>query len=473
MGWDAKSRRAADGFHDPAVNCELSTVNYCGFMAETTDIRNDKKTIFGWAMYDWANSAYITIFGAVIGAFFTGSIMMGDTYWGLSGEALFSILIGIGSIILMLVMPVLGAAADFAGAKKRFLRNFAFVGAFFTLVVAFIPEGLVPWFLVVVIVSQFGFVAANVFYDGFLPEIASDDTIDRVSSKGFALGYLGGGLYLLVAFVLIFLSSDDSALTETLAARIAIFGSGIWWIGFSLFSLKRLPDDQGRSDSGGLKMYASIGFERTVSTVKKLGQFPQLLLFVVAFIIYNSGTGTVIAVSGVYAENTLGLELQTIAFAFLLVQFIAFFGALMFGWLATTIGPKNAVMISLVVWTGIAAGAYFIPEGSSVGFLSMAVVVGFVLGGVQALSRSLYGTMIPEEASAEFFGFYSVFSKLSGIGPLVFGAVSAATGSGRTAILSVGAFFIVGLILLAIVDLDKARASREHWKFEGSEAEVV
>lgn len=439
-------------------------------------VRNDKRTIFGWAMYDWANSAYITIFGAVIGAFFTGSIMRGDTYWGLTGEALFSILVGIGSILLLLAMPILGAIADFADAKKRFLRNFAFVGAFFTLIIPFIPDGQVPLFLLIVIISQFGFVAANVFYDGFLTDISSDDTIDRISSKGYALGYLGGGLYLLLAFVLIFLSSDaeGAVLTETLAARIAIFGSGVWWIGFSLFALSRLPDDPDGSEvRRGLAVYASIGFKRTISTMKKLKKFPQLLLFVVAFIVYNSGTGTVIAVSGPYAEDTLNLDLQTIALAFLIVQFVAFFGALMFGALAKVIGPKYAVMVSLVVWTGIAAGAYFIPEGSAMGFLALASVVGFVLGGVQALSRSLYGTMIPEEASAEFFGFYSVFSKLSGIGPLVFGAVSAATGSGRTAILSVAAFFIVGLILLAMIDVDKARESRAHWKFEGPQAEVV
>ncbi len=439
-------------------------------------VRNDKRTIFGWAMYDWANSAYITIFGAVIGAFFTGSIMRGDTYWGLTGEALFSILVGIGSILLLLAMPILGAIADFADAKKRFLRNFAFIGAFFTLIIPFIPDGQVPLFLLIVIISQFGFVAANVFYDGFLTDISSDDTIDRISSKGYALGYLGGGLYLLLAFVLIFFSSDaeGAVLTETLAARIAIFGSGVWWIGFSLFALSRLPDDPDGSEvRRGLAVYASIGFKRTISTMKKLKKFPQLLLFVVAFIVYNSGTGTVIAVSGPYAEDTLNLDLQTIALAFLIVQFVAFFGALMFGALAKVIGPKYAVMVSLVVWTGIAAGAYFIPEGSAVGFLALASVVGFVLGGVQALSRSLYGTMIPEEASAEFFGFYSVFSKLSGIGPLVFGAVSAATGSGRTAILSVAAFFIVGLILLAMIDVDKARESRAHWKFEGPQAEVV
>jgi UMF1 family MFS transporter len=431
--------------------------------------RNDKRTIFGWAMYDWANSAYITIFGAVIGAFFTGTIMLGDTYWGLSGEALFSILIGLGSIILLLAMPILGAVADYTDSKRRMLRNFAFIGAAFVLVTPLVPAGQVPLFLLLVIVSQFGFVASNVFYDGFLPDITTDETIDKVSSKGFALGYLGGGLYLLMAFVLILFSGDeaDAALSEALAARIAIFGSGLWWIGFSLFSLSRLPKDaESSGERRSLSEFASIGFNRTMDTTRKLKHFPQLLMFIVAFILYNSGTGTVIAVSGVYAEDTLGLELKTIAMAFLLVQFIAFFGALMFGVLAKRIGPKAAIIVSLVIWTGIAAAAYFIPEGSSAGFLGLAAFVGFVLGGVQALSRSLYGTMIPEAASAEFFGFYSVFSKLSGIGPLVFGMVSAATGSGRVAIVSVAAFFLVGMLLLAKVDVEAARASRQEWDFE-------
>jgi UMF1 family MFS transporter len=437
-------------------------------MTNQAPLRNDKRTIFGWAMYDWANSAYITIFGAVIGAFFTGTIMTGDTYWGMSGEALFSILIGLGSIVLLLAMPILGAVADYTNAKRRFLRNFAFVGAAFAVLIAFVPDGQVAIFLVIVVVSQFGFVAANVFYDGFLPEIATDDTIDQVSSKGFALGYLGGGLYLLFALILILFSSDEpgATLNETFAARIAIFGSGVWWVLFSFVALARLPADGTGGARRSLGEYASIGFSRTIETMRKLREFPQLLMFVIAFIIYNSGIGTVIAISGPYAEDTLGLELETIALAFLIVQFIAVGGAFMLGALAKRIGPKTSVLITLVVWIGVAVMAYFIPEGGSTSFLALAAVIGFVLGGVQALSRSLYGTMIPEEASAEFFGFYSVFSKLSGIGPLMFGVVSAATGSGRTAILSIAVFFVVGFILLARVDIDEARASRDEWDFE-------
>jgi len=234
-----------------------------------------------------------------------------------------------------------------------------------------------------------------------------------------------------------------------------------------LFSLARLPNDGPASAKKSIAEYASIGFNRTLATGRKLKMFPQLLLFVIAFVIYNSGVGTVIAVSGPYAEDTLGLELTTIGLAFLLVQFIAFFGALMFGRLARRIGPKQAVMVSLVVWTGLAVVAFFLPEGSDIGFLALASIVGFVLGGVQALSRSLYGSMIPEEAPAEFFGFYSVFSKFSAIfGPLIFAAVDIATGSARLSILFLTAFFIIGGALLSRVDVEAARASRNEWSLD-------
>jgi MFS transporter, UMF1 family len=190
---------------------------------------------------------------------------------------------------------------------------------------------------------------------------------------------------------------------------------------------------------------------------------------VLAFMFYNDAVQTVIAVTGAYAEETLGLGTTEIIIVFLITQFVAFFGALGFGWLAAMMGAKRAILASLVVWALTAGSAYFLPEGEALPLYGLAVIVGFVLGGVQALSRSLYGTMIPEEASAEFYGFYSVFSKFSAIwGPLVFAVVSNATGSGRPAILSVVAFFVIGFVLLARVDVGAARESRERWVFENA-----
>ena len=457
-----------------------------------TAIKNDQKTVFGWAMYDWANSAYATTSGAIVAAFFTGTIVPDEGFWGLSGETLWASVVSIGAFILFLGMPVLGAVADYTSSKRRFLWFFAMLGAFFTITVPFAPDGAVPLFLFLFLISQIGFVAANVFYDGFLPNITTDETIDRVSSKGFALGYIGGGLYVLLAFVLILLSGDDSitGLSETGAARVAIAGAGVWWIGFTIFSLRRLPEvgdaepiPEELSHLPRWRAYASIGFGRTVGTAKKLLGFQHILLFVIAYMFYNDGTQTIINVSGAYAEDTLNLETEQIVIVFLIVQFVAFFGALFFGRLADKVGAKRAIIVSLFIWTAIAVAGFLLPaqaEDADQMFSSeaslvylLAIIIGFVLGGVQALSRSLYGSMIPEEASAEFYGFFSVFSKFSAIwGPLLFAVVSGTTGSGRPAILSIVAFFAIGIVLLTKVDVEEARASRDRWHFEGAETTV-
>lgn len=444
----------------------------------STIVKNDKKTIFGWAMYDWANSAYATTSGAIVAPFFTGVIVGDEGFLGFSGETIWSSVVSVGAMLLFLIMPVLGAVADFSAAKRSFLRFFATLGAIFTLIVAWVPMGAVPLFLMLFLITQIGFVAANVFYDGFLPIIATEDTIDRVSSRGFAMGYIGGGLYVLIAFVLILLAGgDDFPIDEITASRIGIAGAGVWWILFTMFALRNLPE---HGDAQELpkqyarlpswQAYPKLGFDRTVATARKLIGFKQILLFVLAFMFYNDGTQTVINISGAYAEGTLGLELSEIIIAFLIVQFVAFGGAFAFGAISGKVGPKRAIIGNLLVWIGISIGAYYLPEGEAAAFWALAVVVGFVLGGVQALSRSLYGTMIPEEASAEFYGFFSVFSKFSAIwGPLLFAIVSAQTGSGRPAILSVLTFYVIGIVLLARVDIDEARRSRNDWSFDGAD----
>ena len=438
--------------------------------------KNDRRTIFGWAMYDWANSAYITTFAAIVAAFFTSVIVPAGSE--ANGEALWAWTLSFGAFVLFLVMPVLGAVADYASAKKKFLRFFAWFGAAITVALPFIPSGAVGLFLGVVILTQVGFVAANVFYDGFLPDISTDDTIDRISSRGYAFGYIGGGLYVLLALALILLSGDGgvTGLSEETASRIGIGGAGLWWFGFSFVSLRRLPDEtipdelpeEYRKDSLWFGL-ASLGFARTVATARKLFGFKQLLLFVLAYLFYNDAVQTVIGVTGVYADDTLGLGTTEIIVVFLIVQFVAFFGALLFGAIAGRVGAKGGILISLAIWIVVAFAAYFLPEGDALPLYGLGVVVGFVLGGVQALSRSLYGSMIPEEASAEFYGFFSVFSKFSAIwGPFIFGLISSLADSSRPAILSVVAFFAIGFILLTRVDVNQARESRKHWSFENA-----
>lgn len=441
--------------------------------APAAPARNDRRSIFGWAMYDWANSAYITVMGAVIAPLFTGTIVPEEGWNGWSGATIWAWVISGAATLLFLLMPVLGAAADYGSARRSFLLRFAVFGAVFVLILPFIPNGAVPWFVIVALMANIGYVGANVFYDALLPGLVTKDRMDRVSSKGYAYGYVGGGLYLALAMVLIFLSGDDgiTGLSSSGAARIAIFGSGVWWMVFTAYSLRRMPETgsplQLPTRYAGIptwRAYPAVGFRKTLATVRTLGRFPQLLLFVVAYIFYNDGIQTVIGISGAYAEDTLQLSLAVIGLGFLVVQFVAFGGALLFGVMADRMGSKRAILWSLGVWTLITVAAYFLPAGRILPFLGVAIVIGVVLGGVQALSRSLYATMIPEESAAEFFGFYTVFSKFSAIwGPLVFAIVSGATGSGRPAILAIAGFFLVGGTLLAMVNSERAAAQGREW----------
>lgn len=436
-------------------------------------IRNDKRTVFGWALYDWANSAYAVAAGAIVAPFFTDVIVPEEGFYGMSGETLWALLVSFGTSILFLAMPVLGAVADWTASKRRFLWSFAWTGAVMTMATPWVPAGAVVAFLLLFLVSQIGFTAANTFYDGFLPEITSDESIDRVSAKGFAYGYAGGGLFLVVALLLIVLSGDGgvTGLSETTATRLAIALAGLWWLGFSVPSMRRLPASgigrplpPGRAGQNRVAAYAAIGFRRTWDTTKKLRRFPQLLWFVIAYIVYMDGVQTVINISGAFAADTLDLSTPTIVAGFLIVQFVAFGGALAFGRLSDRIGAKRGILVGLAMWSGVVAIASFLPTGEVAPFLAATVLVGVVLGGVSALSRSLYGSMIPEEASAEFFGFFTVFSKFSAIwGPLLFGIISGVTGSGRSAISTVIVFFVVGGLLLTRVDVDIARADRARW----------
>jgi UMF1 family MFS transporter len=435
-------------------------------------------------MYDWANSAYSTaIAGAILPAYFADSIVPDGGYdlfgVNLSGESMWGLVVGFGAFFLFLVTPVLGAIADFSASKKKFLTVFAYGGAIFTSLLWFMTTGDVLVTLALFSLAQLGFVSANVFYDGFLPDISTDDTIDKISARGFAFGYVGGGLQLALSFVLIQLH-ESIGITEEAAARWSLLMAAVWWAGFSWFAFRRfhetgepqpLPDRYAGVPKW--RSYAMVGFGRTWATAKKLIGFRQLLLFLIAYMLYNDGVQTTISMSSVYASDTLDLETATIGLAFLIVQFIAFGGALFFGWLAGRIGVKQAILASLVVWSGVAVLAYFLPEGEALPFFGVAAIIGLVLGGIQALSRSLYGSMIPEEASAEFYGFFSVFSKFSAMwGPLIFAAISAIGDSGRPAILSIIVFFVVGGALLSRVDIDEARASRDRWTFDGADAVV-
>jgi UMF1 family MFS transporter len=445
-------------------------------------LKNDRRTIRSWALYDFGNSAYTTTTLAVLlPVLFADSIVPagGVTILGakLDSETLFGYVVGFTALIAFFASPTLGAVGDFSASKLRMLRLFAYTGAALSTLFAAAGPGDVRFTIVLFLVVESCWAFANVFYDSFLPHLTTNDTIDRVSSRGFAYGYLGGGLQFLVSLVIIQLSPDSFATT---AARIGIVMAGVWWLVFAVASTRGLAEPGVSSslppgyDTGWRPwQYTRLGFGRTLHTTRQLRRFPQLLLFLVAFLLYNDGVQTVIAISAVFATETLGLGAGEVALAFLAVQLVGLFGALLFGRLAERFGTKPAILGSLVLWTGVSVWGYFLPAGRFPTFLGLAAAVGLVLGGTQALSRSLYGSMIPAEASAEFYGFYSVFSKFASIwGPLLFGFVNQVTGSSRQAILSLILFFALGFVLLARVDIAKARAARDDWHFHGAEVEA-
>ncbi len=432
-------------------------------------MRNDQRTILGWAMYDWANSAFVVVIVGILPSYFGSYIVPEEGWMGLSAESLWGYMVGLISLVLFLITPVLGAIADYSARRLTFLRAFAYGGALFATCFAFVSTGDVLLAMIMFLISHFGLAAGNVFYDGILPLITTDDTIDRVSSKGYALGYIGGGIYLLFAMMFIFYA-DTFGVDEALAARIGIGGSGLWWAGFSWYALRRLrevgtaqemPLRQGESRS---LAYVRLGFRRTWVTVTRLSRHRHLLLFVVAYMFYIDGVQTVFNISAIYASETLEISTAFIALVVLVVQFTAFFGALLFGRLSEWIGPKRSVASALVVWIGVLIAAYYLPVGGNYPLLAVGMVIGVVQGGTQALSRSLYGSMIPQQASAEFFGFFSVFTKFSAIwGPIIFATFREVTGSSRPAVLSLISFFAVGFILLSFVNVEKARAGRSDW----------
>ena len=442
------------------------------------DVRNDRRTIFGWAMYDWANSAYATTtMAAILPAMFSDSIVPEGGYplfgrlW--DGQTLWAFLVSFAAFLVFLLAPVLGAIADFTAAKKRFLRVFAYGGALFATLLCFVGTGDVLLTMALFLISQMGFVSANVFYDGFLPDISTPGTIDRISAKGYAFGYLGGGLQFALSLILIQLHAQFG-ICQTTAVQLALAMVGVWWFVFSTIAFSRLRETGDRQVLPAryrartpIVAYVGIGFGRTWDTARKLLGFRQLSLFLLAYMIYNDGVQTVIAMASSYAADTLRLELWVIMAAMLVIQVVAFVGALVFGALADRLGAQRAVLVSLALWSLAVINAFFLPEGAALRFLVLGAFVGLVLGGTQSLSRSLYGSMIPQQASAEFYGFYSVFSKFSAIwGPFIFGLVSASTGSGRYAILSIIILLVTGAGLLAKVNIEEARASRLQWKFD-------
>ncbi|HUF12420.1 MAG TPA: MFS transporter [Longimicrobiales bacterium] len=409
-----------------------------------------------WAMYDWAKSSFETTVGVAVLPVYWSSVAavtlagpIASAYWGYTNS--------IALILVAIMSPVLGAMADFMGAKKKFLAGFMLVGVLATACLFFVGEG--DWKLAafLFVVGSIGVTASTVFNDSLLPNIASDDEVDKVSTAGYALGYFGGGVLLALNVVMLTRPSLIGLGDVGTATRVVFLTVSVWWLVFSLPVLRRVPEPPRRLEANELATAnpVAIGFRRLAITFREIRQYRELFKFLLAYWLYIDGVHTIQKMAAVYGVE-LGIGRSTLIGAILLVQFVGIPATFAFGSIATRIGARKGLYIALGVYTGIAIFGYFVSEAWH--FWVLAIVVGLVQGGAQALSRSLYATMVPRAKSSEFFSFFSIFEKFGGVaGPALFGVVALMTGSSRYAILALIFFFVGGIALLSRVDIDDGR----------------
>ena len=409
-----------------------------------------------WAMYDWANSAFMT---TVIAAVFP--VYYGETAAkGLDPSVAtykFSLATTIALTVTAITAPVLGAIADYAALKKRLLFAFQVVGVLATAAMVFIYEGDWRLALTLFVIANIGISGAFTFYDSLLPHIAAPEELDRVSSAGYALGYLGGGLLLCINMLWIARPHWFGMADAGVAARLSFLSVAVWWAVFSIPLFRRVPEppsEAGPDRPRGLALLG-VGFTQLWGTLRALSTFRNAMLLLVAFMIYNDGINTIIRMATVYGTE-VGIPGRHMIIAVLMIQFVGIPFAFAFGRLAGVIGAKRSVFLALAVYTGISILGYFLKTVWQ--FYLLGFLVGMVQGGSQALSRSLFASMIPKQKSSEFFAFFAVFEKFAGIiGPAIFAYTIGTTGSSRNAILSVIVFFVVGAILLAMVNVPEGQ----------------
>lgn len=371
----------------------------------------------------------------------------------IAAASLFAYVASLSAILLIILMPIVGAIADRTGRKRELMLTLGYAGAFSCVAMWFVTGS--NWVLgsVLMIVAYLTYTCAKVVFNSILPDLAVSNERDKVSSLGWAWGYIGGGILLAINFVFSFFIID-----EALLARLSLGLAGIWWALFALVPLRMLrnaPRSQRQRPVTGSMWTA--GFRELGDTLRHARLFPLTLLFLVAYLVYYDGINTVTTLAADYGQNALDLSSNTLLTAILIVQFAAFGGALLLGRLAERWGAKRVIAWSLVVWIGVVVVAYFLQAGKPVQFYLLAMALSVVMGGTQALSRSLYSGMIPRGKEAEYFSLYEISSSgSSALGPLLFGIALQETGSYRVAIFSLVVFFVVGLALLIPLNVRRA-----------------
>lgn len=424
---------------------------------------NLKREQWAWYSYDWGNSAFsTTVVTLFLGPYLTSLAKVAAGADGkihplglsIDPRALWSYLIAFSVILQVLFLPLVGAIADYGRRKREMLGVLALIGASATACMFFMQGDNYLWGAGLFLIANLMFGASIVIYNSFLPDIASPEQRDTISSTGWGFGYLGGGT-LLALNLYLYSNAAQFGLSDGMAVRISLCSAGIWWGLFTIPAYLGLRNHSAARTLPAGENYLSIGLKQVAVLFRDIRLYPQALLFLIAFLLYNDGIQTVIALSSQFGSDQLGMSLGSLTKAILMVQFVAFFGAMGFNFLSKFIGAKRSISLALLIWTGVLVYIYVAvkTEGE---FFILAFVIAIVMGGSQALSRSLFSQLIPKGREAEYFSLYEISDKgTSWISPLVFGLALELTGNYRLAILSLVMFFIGGLLVLLRVNIAK------------------
>ena len=416
-------------------------------------MKENKQAVWSWAFYDWANSAYST---TVMAGFFP---LFFKEYWADPNNPTHSTFYlgmanSIASIVVAALAPLLGSVADQGSAKKKFLILFAFLGVIMTGGLWMVAQGNWQMAVFFYVLATIGFASGNVFYDALLPGLASEERVDVVSSLGFGLGYLGGGLLFLVN-VFMYLKPEIFGIPDgATAIKLSFLSVAVWWAVFTIPLILFVPEPK-NYDTVDFKNAVRMGWVQLVQTFKEIRNMKVVGTFLLAYWFYIDGVDTIIRMAVDYGMS-LNFPGESLIIALLIVQFVAFPAALIYGWLASKIGTKTAIMVGIIAYSFITLLGYFMTEAWH--FYVLAILIGLFMGGIQALSRSLYTRIIPPDKSAEFFGFYNMLGKFAAIiGPALMGTIALVTGSARLSILSILLLFILGAFFLNKVDIEEGK----------------
>lgn len=425
--------------------------------------KNLSKKEISWMFYDWANSAYTMVVTSTImslyflssaGAALTGKVadpaVTANAYWGFANSA--------ATLVLVLLSPILGTMADYKGKKKQMFQTFLFTGVIFTALLAFIPSNQWMLLLVAYVITAIGFAGSNIFYDAFLVDVSEDANMDRVSSLGFALGYIGSTIPFIICMVFVVLATLGKApFSVETAYKISFIITALWWIGFSIPILRDVHQVYGIEPE---PHFVRNSFRRLGQTLKEIRKHRHIFTFLLAYFFYIDGVDTIIKMATAYG-STIGIGSIMLLLILLVTQFVAFPFAIIYGKLAEKFGTKRTLNMGILTYCVICIVAFFMsPERDTktltIMFWVLAMLVGTAQGGIQALSRSYFGRIVPKNQANEFFGFYNIFGKFAAIlGPILFGWISLATGKANYGVGSIIILFIVGSIIFHFVPNDR------------------